>query len=485
MKTYLSVYLGSVFLALVITPAVIWVAKRIKAVDRPGVRSVHERPIPRIGGMAIFLPAMSLFIAVLFLSNPIGAAFRGIPLQITTLFCTATFIFVIGLVDDLRRLPARFKFLAEIVAALVLCSTGVRIANIGVTDAFSLHLGGWGWPLTVLWIVGITNAVNLSDGLDGLAAGVSAIACGVIAVLAIHGGQVVMAVLMLALMGSLTGFLYYNFNPASIFMGDCGSLFLGFMIASSSVLYSMKSSALVGLALPFLALGVPIFDTLFSMLRRFLEQRSMFAPDRRHFHHKLIDLGLKQRHVVILIYMVTLTTAGLGMFMMVARNGTTLTIFFCILMLLVVTFRMAGPLRLKGTIVAVQKKYQLSSQRERGQRIFEHAQLCLHNARNPREWWATVCETAEHMDLAWVSVKTRHKEGRIDEEIWRAPRSEPTLSRIITVTIPLGRNGNGAAEEFEFAISADGSLEEANHRATLFGRLIDEHAVAGSIAASV
>ena len=135
--------------------------------------------------------------------------------------------------------------------------------------------------------------------------GISAIACGVIAILAIHGGQAVMAVLMLALLGSLCGFLVFNFNPAKIFMGDCGSLFLGFTIAFSGVMCASKSSALVGLALPILALGIPIFDTLFSMLRRFLERRSLFSPDRSHFHHRLLALGLKQRHVVVVSYAVT------------------------------------------------------------------------------------------------------------------------------------------------------------------------------------
>jgi len=477
MKTYLCVYLGSAFLALVITPAVIWLARRIKAVDHPGVRTIHERPIPRIGGVAIFLSAMSLIVAVLFLNNAVGHAFKDMRLQLTTLFCTATFIFFIGLVDDLRRLPARFKFLAELLAACVLCLVGVRVSSVAVTEQWTLQLGSLSWPLTLLWIVGITNAVNMSDGLDGLAAGISAIACGVIAIFAIHGGSLIMAVLSLALAGSLSGFLFFNFNPAKIFMGDCGSLFLGYTIAASSVMCMTKSSAVVGLALPFLALGVPIFDTLFSMLRRFLERRSMFAPDRSHFHHKLVDLGLKQGHVVILIYVITLAAAGLGMFMLVTRDGTTLMVFFCILLLLVVTFRVVGPLRLKDTIVAVQQKYQLSSRREQEQRIFEHAQLNLRNTRSPQEWWRAVCETAERMDLAWVSLKTRHKDGRVDEEIWRAPRSKPNFSRLITVTIPLGKSEKGAAEEFELAISAGGSLEDANHRATLFGRLIDEHSV--------
>jgi len=322
MKTYLSVYLGSAFLALVITPVVIWLSRRLNIADVPGTRHMHTKPISHIGGTAIFLSMIPLIVCVLFLSNVIGDAFRSILLKVIVLLSATTFMFFIGLIDDIRTkgLRARIKLLTQLVAAIAVCTVGIRIRSVAFADWLTLDFGWFSWPLTLLWIVGITNAVNLSDGLDGLAAGISVVACGVIVVFAVYSGQRVMAVSMLAMLGSLTGFLFFNFNPAKIFMGDCGSLFLGFTIASSSVLCHAKSSALVGLALPVLALGIPIFDTLFSMLRRFLERRSMFAPDRRHFHHRLVDLGLEHHHVVITIYVITLFSAGLGMFMMVAHE---------------------------------------------------------------------------------------------------------------------------------------------------------------------
>jgi UDP-GlcNAc:undecaprenyl-phosphate GlcNAc-1-phosphate transferase len=475
MKTYLSVYFGSIFLALVVTPAVIWLAQRIKAVDRPGVRTVHTRPVPRIGGMAVFLSAMSLTVTVLFLNNAIGDAFRNMKPQLVTLFCSTSFIFLIGLVDDVKGLPARFKFLAELLAAGSLCFVGVRISSIAVTEQWSLHLGFMGWPLTVLWIVGITNAINLSDGLDGLAAGISAVACGVIAVFAIQGGNVAMAVLMLALLGSLTGFLFFNSNPAKIFMGDCGSLFLGFMIASASVLCATKSATLVGLALPVLALGIPIFDTLFSILRRFLERRSIFAPDRRHFHHRLVELGLKQRHVVVIIYVMTLLSVGLGMFMMVTRNVSSLIVFLCVLLLLLLAFRVAGSVQLRQTLSGLQDKYRMAGQRKQYQISFEEAQLHFRSARTSEHWWAAICNAAERMDFAWVSLKTTRKDGSIDVQVWRMADSEPDLSKLVIMTVPLAGNGTDTSHEFEIAISVNGSYESAGHRATLFSRLIDEY----------
>ena len=475
MKTYLSIFLGSVFLALVVTPAVIWLARRLRVVDHPGVRTVHTRPTPRIGGAAIFLSAMTLMIAVLFLNNAIGQAFQNIQLQVMTLLCSASFVFLIGLLDDLKGLPARFKFLAELLAAGSLCLAGVRISSIGITEQWTLHIGLLSWPLTLLWIVGVTNAVNLSDGLDGLAAGVSAIACGVIAVFAIHSSQVVMVVLMLALLGSLSGFLVFNFNPAKVFMGDCGSLFLGFTIASASVLCTAKSAALVGLALPALALGIPIFDTLFSILRRFIERRSIFAPDRSHFHHRLTDLGLKQRHVVLVIYGMTLLSAGLGMFTLVAHGGGTLIIVFCILLLLLLVFRAVGSVQLGQTVAALQDKYRMAGQRRQDQRGFEQAQLHLRNARTAEQWWTAICGAAERMDFAWVSVKTTKKDGSVDAQIWRMTRAQPDPSKLVLMTIPLNGNGSEARHEFEIAICVNGSYESASRRATFFARLLDEH----------
>ena len=488
MKTYLFVYLGSAFLALAITPVVIRLARRLNIADVPDVRKAHTEPISHIGGVAIFLSMMCLTIGVLFLSNVIGEAFRDILPKLIVLLCAAAYIFFVGLIDDImtKGLGARIKFLAQLAAAIAVCAVGIRIESVAIADWLTLDLGWFSWPLTVLWIVGITNAVNLSDGLDGLAAGIAAIACGVIAVFAVHSGNVVMAVLMLALLGSLTGFLFFNFNPAKIFMGDCGSLFLGFTIATSSVLCSMKSSALVGLALPVLALGIPIFDTLFSMLRRFMERRSMFAPDRRHFHHKLIDLGLKQRHVVITIYVVTLMAAGLGMFMMVTRNINSLVIFLCILLLLLLVFHVVGSVRLRETIAGLKQKYAVTRQIKDEVRSFESLQLLFRRVQTLEQWWQALCLAADKMDFAWVSLKTKDKDGTVRTEVWRPTDAQPDLpaerlagiSDVVIMNIPVRKHGMTGAMEFEIAILVNGSLESAGHQAMLFNRLIDEHDIA-------
>ena len=479
MKTYLCVYLGSAFLALIITPVIIWLARRLKAADHLGVRTVHKKPIPRIGGVAIFLSMMCLTIGVLFLSNVIGDAFRTILLKVIVLLSAAACMFLVGLIDDIRTkgLRARIKFLAELVAAMTICAVGIRIKSVVVVDWLTLDFGWFSWPLTLLWIVGITNAINLSDGLDGLAAGISAIVCGVIAIFAIHSGQIVMAVLMLALLGSLTGFLFFNFSPAKIFMGDCGSMFLGFTIASSSVMCSMKSSALVGLALPVLALGIPIFDTLFSMLRRFLERRSLFAPDRSHFHHKLCDLGIKQHHVVITIYAVTLLVAGLGMFMMVTRNINSLVIFLCILLLLLLVFRIVGSVRLRETITGLREKYAVSRQIQEEVRSFESLQLLFRRAKTFEQWWKAVCIAAEQLDF--MSIKLPLKKGNNPAHIltWQRNPDPADQAEVVKMKIPIRDIKADSGCNLEVDVNVNSSLESAGRRTALFSRLLDEHSV--------
>ncbi len=505
MNTFFYTYFGSALLAVLLMPWVIRLARRIGAVDQPGLRGVHQRPTPRIGGVAIFLSAMCSIVAVLVLDSPLGEASRNAPRHLAAVLCSSTLMFLVGLADDLKDMSARRKLLAELLIAGLLCCAGVRVSSIALTHQWVLHLGGWGWLLTVVWIVGITNAVNLSDGLDGLAAGVCAIACGVIVIFALRSGQTVLAIFMLALLGSLCGFLIFNFNPARIFMGDSGSLFLGFTIGACSVMCVAKSAALVGLALPALTLGIPIFDTLFSALRRFLEDRSIFAPDRSHFHHRLLELGLQQRYAVILIYLATLLAAGLGLFMLVRDDLGSLAIFGCVLLLIVLLFRVVGVIHLRQTLTGLHQKYAHSRQARDEQQTFERLQLYLRAMggkdhlpplpagflaeqmgnrvaeHSPFPWWQVVCAAAEQLELAWVSLQATDADGGMETWIWRRPSTsgEGTLipahfARIMTLSFPIHNVAGKKCVAFEIAVLVNGSLRSANHRAGLFLRLAEE-----------
>jgi len=478
MITFGCTYLGATFLSLAITPLVGRLARAKKLVDRPGARKMHSGAVPRIGGVAIIAAMLALTIAVMVVDSSVGRAVRSIQAKIVAMLIGAGFIALVGLVDDIRGLRARFKLLAQVAAAAAVCAFDIRIKEVVVGRLFTLELGALSWPITIFWIVGITNAVNLIDGLDGLAAGISAAACGVIAVFALYTSQPVMAVLMLALLGSLTGFLYFNFNPARVFMGDCGTYFLGFVLATSSVICATKASTIVGLALPALALGVPIFDTLFSILRRFLERRSIFAPDRSHIHHRLIDMGLRQWHVVIFLYVVTLVAAGLGMFMMTTRDLGVILVFACVALLIVLVFRIVGSVSLRATIAGVQHKLAIARQAKEHERGFENAKLLLREANSLDAWWQAVCAAAAGMDFVRLSLSLTNRDGTTRGLAWRCSGPELPPHQMLRIKVPLRDRRAGPPLEADVAAAVDGSLEAAGRRLAYFGRLLDEHSIA-------
>ena len=393
--------------------------------------------------------------------------------------------FAVGLIDDIRGVPAPVKLACLVLTSAVLCAAGVRFDSIRIGDWLSMDLGWLGWPLTILWIVGVTVGINFIDGLDGLAAGISAIACGTVGLLALFKGEPVMGVLMFAMLGSLSGFLFFNFNPARVFMGDCGSMFLGFVIGSASVFSTMKTETFVGIALPALALGIPIFDSVFTVLRRgVLERRSIFGGGRGHVHHRLLNMGLHQRQVVIILYIVTSLAVGLGMFMMAARGAEVLVIFLGVLLLLMLLFRAVGSIHVGEMFEAIGRNRTISRQARQERGVFEDAQLHLREVRTFDDWWQIVCDAAQSLKIARLtlsipnrdgSTRTLHGERGDHEAISPLPHPHPKTIRM-TMPIPDRRDGPPLVAELD--VTGNGSLEAAGRQGALFGRLIDEHSVA-------
>lgn len=282
------------------TPAVIGFANKIKALDIPkDERKIHKKPIPLIGGLAIFYGFIISVICFAVIDNTTMGILLGSLILVT-----------VGVIDDMKDLPAKVKLLFQIISALIVVFSGVGI-NI-ITNPFSNYFGptyfNLGWfsiPLTVLWIVGVTNAVNLIDGLDGLAVGISAIASVALLALTLFTENLNVAIMIAALAGACIGFLPYNFNPAKIFMGDTGSTFLGFVLACVSVQGLIKINAIISFAVPVLILGLPIFDTLFAILRRIVKRKPIMSADRGHLHHRLLDMGFSQKQTVAILYTLT------------------------------------------------------------------------------------------------------------------------------------------------------------------------------------
>jgi UDP-GlcNAc:undecaprenyl-phosphate GlcNAc-1-phosphate transferase len=295
-------FLVSMGLALALTPLVKKFAVRIGAMDTPNARKVHTRIMPRLGGLGIYL---AFIITVAALLPFVSSWFTTRDMSFVSAFLIGgTIIVLIGALDDRFELSAKVKLLGQIIAAsVVVFGFNIRVdfVNIPFQDAYS-SLETWvSIPLTILWIVGVTNAINLIDGLDGLAAGVSGIAIGTIAVMSFLMGNTMIALMCLVLLGSIIGFLFFNFHPAKIFMGDTGSLFLGFSLAMLSML-GFKQIAVVSFITPLIIIGVPLSDTLFAIIRRAVQRKPIFSPDKGHLHHCLRELGFSHRQTVLIIY---------------------------------------------------------------------------------------------------------------------------------------------------------------------------------------
>ena len=474
MTTYVVIYLGTVLAAMLLVPVVSRLAKRHHWVDEPGPRKVHDTPIPRIGGIAFVLPMLVLLVPVFFLDNEIGLSFRHARTELIVLLAAAGFIFAVGLLDDLLSLSGRTKLLCLVGASLAICASGATLSSFSVGTWFGLETGWAAWPLTVLWITAITVCMNFIDGLDGLAAGIAVIVCGAVAFMAFLAGEAAMVTLMLALLGSVTGFLFFNFYPAKIFMGDCGSMFLGFVIGASSVVFQAKTSTFVGLALPFLALGVPILDTSAALIRRrILERRSMFAADRSHLHHRLLDLGFHQRTVVIAIYAVTAISASIGIFMVTADSNWSIGLLVLGLVLLFAAFACAHGKRLCEMVVTLKRNRTIAEQERTVKREFESVEIRMREATSFKAWWETVCSMGRQMQFQSIGLWTRRNGHYKRTRSWSASEAKATRSSIAKLSLPL--RGNGVAErEIRVCIWVDKFLEVSGQLVMLLTRLMDE-----------
>ena len=300
--TIIAAFAVAAVLSYFFTPPVKNFAHKVGAIDVPkDARRMHKKPIPRLGGLAIY----GGFLCSILIFGQLDE----------TMLCVllgAAIIVALGIFDDVLALGAKLKFVVQIVAAAIpVCIGDLQIGlftNLNpLSDTPFVHLGILAVPVTIIWIVGITNAVNLIDGLDGLAVGVSSIAAITMLAVALLTGNMPIAITMAALAGACIGFMPYNLNPAKIFMGDTGSTFLGYMLATVSIMGLFKFYAVISFAVPFLILGLPIFDTANAIIRRVAAGRSPMSPDRGHVHHKLIDMGFKQKQAVAILYAISAT----------------------------------------------------------------------------------------------------------------------------------------------------------------------------------
>ncbi len=347
MLTVLVLFSSALVVVLAVTPVLCRVAVRFGWLDLPDARKVHGTPVPRVGGIAVFL-AYAAALGVLAFTPLHSRAADGSFYLAWRLLPAAVVVFVTGFLDDRFGLSPWQKLVGQFAGAALACLAGVRIY--GIAWQF---VDPWvGVLLTLVWLIACTNAFNLIDGLDGLAAGIGLFATLTTFVAGLLHGDFGLALATAPLAGALIGFLRYNFNPATVFLGDAGSLFVGFLLGCYSVVWSHKSATILGMMAPLMALAVPICDTGVAVVRRFLAAKPIFAPDRGHIHHRLLDLGLTPRRVVVLLYMASAAAACFALVQSYVPNGLTglvllgfcITAWFCIQRLGYEEFRAAADL---------------------------------------------------------------------------------------------------------------------------------------------
>ena len=468
MRSYLAAFVIATLVSGVLTPLVRRWALRVGAVATGGGRHVHERKIPRLGGVAICLGLMLPIAGLFFVESAVADLFQAHPRRVLGLCLGGAAMCALGLFDDTRGIRALYKLYFQLAIAAFAFFCGFRIEAVNLPIVGELSMGIFALPVTMLWVVGIINAVNLIDGLDGLAAGVVFFAGVTNFVVAYIAGQPIPALIMAAVLGSVLGFLFYNFNPARIFMGDSGSYFLGYVLAVTALVGSSgKASTAVSLLVPVVALGVPIFDTLFSMVRRFLERRPIFSPDRGHVHHRLLDLGITHRRAVLILYGVSVvfTVAAIGIYF-----GRSWQVGVALLVASVVVVGLA---RFVGyfSYWHLRKRQQArvrSRDTELLRRALPGAMAKLAMVKTEKQLLSQLVELARVTEMASLSIYLGH------EKVLGWKDDEDDQRRIVaTMTYPLGRDALARAEMRVGVVSDFEDAEMAPQTDILFQVLAD------------
>lgn len=473
--------LMSGLVVLTLTPLVLFVARHLGLVDTINARKVHTQATPRVGGVAIAAGTLAASTAGLTVMHLVVHAVPGdLSRGLVMLLATSAFVFAIGLVDDIRSIPSRYKALALFGAALALSVSGVNIQVVVLQDAawwefnwLSTHVA------TVFWIMLVAVAINFIDGLDGLASGLVLLASATLAGLLLLNGHTAVASLAVALASALAGFLVFNWRPAKIFMGDGGSLFIGFLIGGLTVLANPLLGSMKALGLPALALGVPLLDTALTFFRRrYMQRRSLFAAERGHIHHVLLDRGLKHKHAVIAIHAVSLIGTLIGLGAMVAASAWAAILYLLAVAFYAAFFWFAGSIHTIDMIRGFRQKRIIDSQRKVYLDHFHDLQLEFNQARDFSSWWGVVCRVAEQLDFASLELPLIGRDGKSKTLTWsRIEEASPEVARLSAV-VPIAERRQETQLMARVEVLALDSIESAGHRVSLFSRLMSDHSLA-------
>jgi len=409
--------------ALLLTPRVAALAERFDLLDAPSSRKVHNVAIPRIGGLAIFLAFSLALFSALFFKNANTELLDN--KDIIYLVAGGILSFLLGFYDDIKQLGPKVKFFAQVLIAIFAFFGGIKIKLIGLPLIGPIYFGWLELPMTIFWMLLVINAINLIDGLDGLAAGVSLFVCIVLmAVTMIHGNFLV-AIALACLSGSLLGFLVFNFNPASIFMGDSGSYFLGYMLASLSIVGAVKSHTAFTFLIPIIALGVPILDTIWATVRRFIFGQELFQPDKDHFHHRLMRMGFSHKRTVAILYAITIVLGCLALLTVNVRDRFSALFLGIIGVFVVIFVRKLGYLNFLGLKSFFTWLNDLTDVVgiNRDRRIFLAYQLAIAESDTMDIFWERIVASARHLGLDYIEMQLGGEDAnfkKFNPYIWQS-----------------------------------------------------------------
>ena len=449
MTTCIAVFLAAFLISIGATLLVCRIAVRLGVVDKPDqFRKIHQREIPRLGGVAIYV-AFVIPVAAIYLFGKDGSSVlvQADPARLLALIIGATVALALGVVDDVWGLRAPWKLLFQVIAGLVAVAGGITVAVLSNPFGGPLYLGFFAIPVTLFWFLGCMNAVNLMDGLDGLAAGVCLFVVLTLFLVSVLFGNIYSA-LLACLSGAIFGFLLFNFNPARIFLGDAGSILLGFLVAALSILASRKAEAAVALLIPFVALGLPILDTSIAILRRWSRNLPISAPDRQHIHHTLLSLGLSHKRVVLILYGVCVLLGSAALLITMARNSVVILVLAVLTILAFLCIRVFGRMRITDLWGKMKDDMERRQRSAEARNSVEKALIRMRSATNPLEIWQFFTSSLEALGLDYVTFRLN---GANDPDTpvlkWTNPKrktdnSSPASPDLWTARLQVRSNGH-------------------------------------------
>lgn len=401
MRTAAVAFILSTLSGTVLTPIVRRLAHRFGALDHAlSSRKIHGQPIPRLGGIAIVIAFYAPLVGLLLFQTKLGELFLADRERVIGLFVGGIVIALLGLYDDLKGAGAGRKFLVQFLVAALMYRFGFRIEALANPLGDPIALGWISIPFTLLWIVGVINALNLIDGLDGLAGGVALVAVLTTFLVSLQRAHPLMMLFSSALAGAIVGFLFYNFNPASIFMGDTGSMFLGFVLATTAIQTNQKASTAVAVVIPGIALGLPIMDTLLAIGRRALRGRPLFQADKEHIHHRLLAAGLTHRQSVLVLYGFCGLLGGTALILTYASSAQSALLLVVLAVVSFIFLRALGYMRLDRVSASAADRRRNRALRGAIRPLGQRLRSC----RSLEEIWPIVAEATTVFEAATVTV---------------------------------------------------------------------------------